>query len=274
MKLSPRRLIAAAVLAALGLPVLAQSTPAPTEAPTAAAPAATASTPKTSEPKASATKKTKTAKKQAHAWQYDHPHRDHHPETKNQHHGHTHASHHNEEGENSLQAQQPEPAPNGHAHQQSHANHMAEHHAALKATLQLAPEQEAAWSTFTQAMSTPKTHARLDNQSLEHLTTPERIDRMRAVRAQRLAESDQRSDAIKAFYAALNPAQQKTFDAHTQQHFGAHSGMHGEHAKNHHHAGGGHHPAAAHPGKHHARPQHHRGHHGQRSDKAETPAAQ
>jgi hypothetical protein len=47
---------------------------------------------------------------------------------------------------------------------------------------------------------------------MQKLTTPERIDRMRAQRAQRDAAMDARSDAVKAFYAQLQPEQQKTFD--------------------------------------------------------------
>jgi hypothetical protein len=47
---------------------------------------------------------------------------------------------------------------------------------------------------------------------MQKLTTPERIDRMRAQRAQRDAAMDARSDAVKAFYAQLQPEQQRTFD--------------------------------------------------------------
>ncbi len=54
--------------------------------------------------------------------------------------------------------------------------------------------------------------ARLDRQAMQKLTTPERIDRMRALRAQRDAAMDARADAIKTFYAQLQPEQQKTFD--------------------------------------------------------------
>jgi periplasmic protein CpxP/Spy len=44
------------------------------------------------------------------------------------------------------------------------------------------------------------------------MTTPERIDRMKQMRAQRQQQMDQRLDATKAFYAALNAQQQRTFD--------------------------------------------------------------
>lgn len=88
----------------------------------------------------------------------------------------------------------------------------AEYTAALKARLQLTDAQQPAWDAFQQAMQ-PTPHARLDREGLAKLTTPERIDRMRALRAQRDAEADRRGDAVKTFYAALTPEQQKVFDA-------------------------------------------------------------
>lgn len=92
---------------------------------------------------------------------------------------------------------------------------MARHMAAIKDKLQLTPAQEPAWAAFTSAMQPGERPARLDYQDMQTLTTPERIDRMRALRAQRSAEADRRGEAIKTFYATLTPAQQKTFDAHT-----------------------------------------------------------
>ena len=82
---------------------------------------------------------------------------------------------------------------------------------AFKQKLQLTPAQEPAWNSFQEAMK-PGTQARLDMQGMDKLTTPERIDRMRALRAQRDAEMDRRGDAVKGFYAQLTPEQQKTFD--------------------------------------------------------------
>jgi Spy/CpxP family protein refolding chaperone len=53
---------------------------------------------------------------------------------------------------------------------------------------------------------------------MSKLTTPERIDKMKEVRAQRMSDMaaamDQRGAATKTFYAALTPEQQKLFDAH------------------------------------------------------------
>lgn len=101
-------------------------------------------------------------------------------------------------------------------HERQHGD-MAQRHAQrladLKAQLKLTPAQEPAWTTFTTAMQPGERPARLDRQGMEQLTTPERIDRMRALRAQHAAEADRRGEATKAFYATLAPEQQKTFDA-------------------------------------------------------------
>ena len=116
----------------------------------------------------------------------------------------------------------------------------AERMAAFKAQLQLTPAQEPAWTGFTAAMQPGQRHARLDHEGMEQLTTPERIDRMRALRTQRAAEADRRGDAVKAFYAALTAPQQKTFDAQMQKMqqlmHGRHGG-HGGHGKHGHYAG-------------------------------------
>ena len=113
---------------------------------------------------------------------------------------------------------------------------MAKHQAELKAKLKITPAQEGAWTSFTAAMQppahrmgqrpTPEQRAEFDK-----LATPDRIDKMRALRTQRMtemnAEMDKRGEATKAFYAALSPDQQKTFDA--------------EHKKMARHGGPGHH---------------------------------
>lgn len=92
---------------------------------------------------------------------------------------------------------------------------IAKRSAELKAKLKITAQQESAWNTFTTAMKPParETLPRLDRAELDKLTTPERIDKMRSLRNQQLAAMDQRDDATKAFYAALNPEQQKIFDS-------------------------------------------------------------
>lgn len=86
----------------------------------------------------------------------------------------------------------------------------------LKTVLQLKPAQEGAWTAFTAAMqpSAAMMAARRQNHTdMEKLTTPERIDKMQALKAQRDAQMTKRGDAVKTFYAALAPEQQKAFDA-------------------------------------------------------------
>lgn len=101
-------------------------------------------------------------------------------------------------------------------HERRHGD-MAQHHAKrladLKGQLKLTAAQEPAWTTFTASMQPGERPARLDHKDMEKLTTPERIDRMRAMHAQHAAEADRRGEATKTFYAALTPEQQKTFDA-------------------------------------------------------------
>jgi hypothetical protein len=107
--------------------------------------------------------------------------------------------------------------------QERRAKHMAD----LKAKLKLNASQEGAWSTFTTATAPPARPAqRPDRAEFEKLTTPERIDRMQARQAERQAMFAKRADATKAFYAALSPEQQKTFDTETaaMMHHGPHGG--------------------------------------------------
>lgn len=89
---------------------------------------------------------------------------------------------------------------------------MAKRLGELKQKLQITSAQEGAWTAWTTAMTPTKTQ-RPDRAQFASLTTPERIDRMRAHRAQRNADMDKRMDATKAFYATLSAEQKKTFDA-------------------------------------------------------------
>ena len=111
---------------------------------------------------------------------------------------------------------------------------MAKRQAELKAKLKITPAQEGAWTSFTAAMQPPAamrprptTEQRAE---FDKLNTPERIDKMRAMRTQRMADMnaamDRRGEATKSLYAALSAEQQKIFDA--------------EHMKMARHAGRGH----------------------------------
>lgn len=111
-----------------------------------------------------------------------------------------------------------------------HERHLQE----LKSKLQLKAEQESTWTIFAGAMTAPADLAapgeRLAQRAeLAKLDTPERIDRIKAVRQQRQAQmnawADRRGEAAKAFYASLSPQQKKVFDDETarlMQHRGGH----------------------------------------------------
>jgi hypothetical protein len=128
--------------------------------------------------------------------------------------------------------------PQRHAeHQQRMQQRMAEHQERLKASLQLTPQQEPAWNAFVARMQPMQRPAqpRLDRDAWKQLSTPERLDRMEAMKAERDRAMAQRHEAIRSFYAQLNPAQQKAFDA--QQGFGPmRAGMKG-HGMRHRHGG-------------------------------------
>lgn len=103
---------------------------------------------------------------------------------------------------------------------------MAKHQADLKTKLKLTPAQEDAWTAYTTAMQPPaglQQHpTEAQRADMDKLTTPERIDKMRSMRAERMtqmsAAMDKRGDATKALYAALTPEQQKVFDAEHKKH--------------------------------------------------------
>ena len=109
---------------------------------------------------------------------------------------------------------------------------MAKRQAALKAKLNLSATQEGAWAAYVAAMQPPAGMAERMNPEARKkmhdewaaLTTPQRIDKMNQMKAQRDAEMAKRGDATKSFYAALSPEQQKVFDASTMRHGGPHDG--------------------------------------------------
>lgn len=130
-----------------------------------------------------------------------------------------------------------------HAHKPMMARHdpaerqakMAERQAALKSRLQISAAQEPAWTTYIASLQHPgrgaATHP--DRDALRSMTTPERINHMRALHAERQSEMDKRADATLRLYAALTPEQQKLFDTMggARQGRGAHG--HGPHGKEH-----------------------------------------
>lgn len=120
---------------------------------------------------------------------------------------------------------------------QKHAQRMermqkyhAERQAQLKAELKLTPAQEPAWNAFV-ARTAPEPRGPMAGAAREdgaQLTTPQRLDKMQALRAERDAAMTRRIDATRSFYAALTPEQQKVFDAKGDGGF-QRAGMKGEH---------------------------------------------
>jgi hypothetical protein len=95
---------------------------------------------------------------------------------------------------------------------------VAKHLAELKTKLKITPAQEGGWNTFTDAMKPPaRPMEHPDRTDMDKLSTPERIDKMHALRSQHMgdmqANMDKRDNAIKALYASLNDAQKKVMDA-------------------------------------------------------------
>ncbi len=110
--------------------------------------------------------------------------------------------------------------------------HMAKRQAVLKVRLKVTADQEGAWTTFTSAMkpSPDMLKRRADLRAeMDKLTTPERMDKMKALRGERDAQMDKHAAAVKTFYAVLTPEQKKVFDAQHMRggHERRHGGMHG-----------------------------------------------
>jgi hypothetical protein len=95
---------------------------------------------------------------------------------------------------------------------------MDKRNAAFKAQLKLTPAQEGAWTAYTAAMKPPADMAarQAEHAELAKLPTPERIDKMKSLRTQHMADMtaamDKHGEATKTFYATLTPEQKKVFD--------------------------------------------------------------
>lgn len=126
-------------------------------------------------------------------------------------------------------------SPNGPRAEKMHARmgeQFAKRQADLKAKLKLTAEQEGAWTAFNTAMTPPNVAnmanmPRMNPAEMQALTTPQRIEKMQAMKAERDTQMGKRLDATKVFYAALTPEQQKVFDAQSMR--GMHGGQGGHH---------------------------------------------
>ncbi len=113
-------------------------------------------------------------------------------------------------GESVQRAERMDPARLQQRMAERHARRMAD----LKAQLRIEPQQEGAWSAYEAAMQPPAEpwRRRMNRDELAQLNTPQRIDRMQQLAAERQQRMQQRGEATKAFYAQLAPGQQQIFD--------------------------------------------------------------
>ncbi|MBI1404749.1 MAG: hypothetical protein GC145_01330 [Caulobacter sp.] len=103
----------------------------------------------------------------------------------------------------------------------------------LRDILQLRPDQEPALQAFLAARKPSMDHMKMDftpgpdgkpPAPPKMMTTPERLDMQARMMARHQAEFEKRAAAIKTFYAALSPSQQKAFDALHAGRMGGHGG--------------------------------------------------
>ena len=110
---------------------------------------------------------------------------------------------------------QPAPGAAGAHHHRDPAQmraHMADH---LRTVLQLQASQDAALNAFLDALKPPagaKEHMDRQAGEMQHMSTPERLDRMAARMDEQHSRMMARIAATKQFYAQLSPSQQKAFD--------------------------------------------------------------
>jgi periplasmic protein CpxP/Spy len=110
----------------------------------------------------------------------------------------------------------PRQPPTAEQRAQWRAEHQAEQAQRLTALLNLRADQQPALQAFLAAMA-PERHEHNGGPPAgaekAQLTTPQRLDRMADRMAKHEAAFHQRADAIRTFYAALSPEQQRAFDA-------------------------------------------------------------
>ncbi len=105
--------------------------------------------------------------------------------------------------------------------QERMAKKMAERQTKLKQTLQITAAQEPAWNAFVASMAPPaKGMNHPSRDEMQKLSTPERLDRMQAMKTQRDQHMSARVEATKRFYSTLTPEQQKRFDAESHRFMG------------------------------------------------------
>lgn len=87
----------------------------------------------------------------------------------------------------------------------------------LHDALHLTSSQEPAWTAYQASVMQPQAQQRRRAAALlfPNLTAPRRVDLVEAEMQQDLADLRRQGAALKTFYVALTPAQQRVFDAQT-----------------------------------------------------------
>lgn len=98
------------------------------------------------------------------------------------------------------------------------AEHMAQMDKDMHTILRLRPDQETAWRAFRDAMHPQDMPAMKMAAPMTPQTTPQRLDEMNRMAAERQARHAKMEAATRAFYAALSPEQQAVFDALHRMH--------------------------------------------------------
>lgn len=135
-------------------------------------------------------------------------------------------------GMNGMNGEMPD-GPRAEKMQARMGEQFAKRQADLKAKLALTADQESAWTAFTAAMTPPGMSGmpRMNHAEMQALTTPQRIEKMQAMKAERDNQMAKRLDATKAFYSTLTPEQQKVFDAQPMRGMHGGQGGHGGHQR-------------------------------------------
>ena len=97
---------------------------------------------------------------------------------------------------------------------------MVKNQSDLHDKLNLTEVQESAWQTFVDSMSVLSKPNRADRAAMEKLTTPERMEQQLTALREQEAKMNANLLALKTFYAALTPEQQRVFDALDRLHHG------------------------------------------------------
>lgn len=90
---------------------------------------------------------------------------------------------------------------------------------ALPAILHLSIDQHPAWRAYKDALAESRaetSHTAAQAALMNGLTTPERLDAMRAQMKSQAADFERQAQATEAFYAALSPEQKRIFDQVTR----------------------------------------------------------